>query len=346
MKLHGEHELDATISADDLKSLAQRIFQGCGVPEADAQVVTNVLVEANLRGHASHGVVRIPKWANGLKVGAMNARCVPSIIKETASTGWMDGDLGLGPVVAIVATKLAAAKARATGVGLVSVRRASHIAMLQYYTEALASEGLIGIVMTNTESGVAPFGGIDMIFGTNPLSIAAPGRIGSILLDMSTSQVARGKIVVAKNRGEQIPQGWAIDSKGRPTTDPDAALAGALLPVGGAKGAGLAIMVDLLAGALSGGAVAKKVRGTFEMNREPTKGDLFIAIDPQAMCGLEVFFDRVEELESDVRSSRVAPGFDRIRLPGEVELECRRRYLANGIPIEAMLLHDLRTLAG
>jgi len=345
MSASSEHGQETTIAADALESLAERIFQGQRVPNGEAHLVASVLVEANLRGHPSHGVIRVPKWADGLKTGAINAHCAPSIIKETPSAAWMDGDLGLGPVVASIASKLAAQKAREAGIGLVSVCRASHIAMLQYYTEALASEGLIGAVMTNTESGVAPYGGVDKILGTNPLSIAVPGRDGPIVLDMSTSHVARGKIVVAKSRGEEIPAGWAIDNEGRPTKDPDAALAGALLPVGGAKGSGLAIMVDLLAGALAGGAVGRKVRGTFHMDREATKGDLFLAIDPEAFCGLEVFLDRVEDLQSDIRSSRVAPGFNRILLPGEFEMECRQRYLHEGVPITTDLLEDLRRRA-
>jgi L-2-hydroxycarboxylate dehydrogenase (NAD+) len=340
-----EHEMETTISANELRSLAEQIFEAYGVNDSDAQLVADALVEADLRGHPSHGVIRIPKWTDGIKAGAISRQCAASIIKETQSVAWMDGKRALGPVVAHIASKLAAHKARETGVGLVSVCQASHIGMLQYYTDYLAAEGLIGIAATNTEPGVAPYGGVDKVLGTNPLCIAVPGRSGSMVLDMSTSQVARGKIVIAKSRGEPIPENWAIDREGRPTRDPVAALAGALLPVGGAKGSGLAIMVDLLAGALAGGAVGKGVRGTFQMDQEPTKGDLFIAIDPQALAGLDVFLSRVEGLKSDIRSSRVASGFDRILCPGEFEMECRRRHLSDGIPIESDLLTELQTRA-
>ena len=335
-----------SVTVERLRTVTERIFLANGVKESGARFVTDVLVEANLRGHDSHGVVRVPKWVIGLKSGAINPSCNPQVINESSGAALVDGDRGLGPVVARVAYKIAAKKARKAGIGMVSVRRASHIAMLQYYPELLASEGLIGVAMSNTESGMAPFGGIDKILGTNPLAIGIPGRSGPIVLDMSTSQVARGKIVIAKNRGQQIPEGWAIDIDGRPTTDPDAALKGALLPAAGPKGSGLSIMVDLLAGALSGSSVATAVRGTFRMDREGTKGDFFMAIDPGAVGDFDEFLNRVEDLKSDVRSSRTAPGVTRIYLPGEFEMECRRKRLEEGIQIEADLIFELESLAG
>ena len=171
-------------------------------------------------------MIRAPKWADGLAAGAINANCSPAIVAESVGAALLDGDRGLGPVVASHAVDLASTKARAIGIGVVAVRRASHIAMLQYYVDKMARSGLIGITMTNTESGVAPFGGIDKILGTNPIAIGIPSRSLPLILDMSTSQVARGKIVVAKSRGERIPDHWAIDGAGQPTTDPDEALAG------------------------------------------------------------------------------------------------------------------------
>ena len=345
MTAHSFTNALATVSNERLRALTEKIFQALGVRKTDAQFVTDVLVEANLRGHDSHGVVRVLKWAGGLKAGAINSRCQPHVVRETLGTALLDGDRGLGPVVAKVANDLTAKKAQEIGIGMVSVRRASHIGMLQYYPERLASKGFIGVVMSNTESGMAPFGGIDKILGTNPLSIAVPTRDGPMVLDMSTSQVARGKIVIAKNRGQRIPEGWAIDEHGRPTTDPDAALAGALLPAGGAKGSGLSIMIDLLTGALSGGDVATAVRGTFRMDQEATKGDLFLAIDPGAVGVREVFLDRVDALRSDIRNCRPALGVSRVYLPGESELECRNDRLRNGVPIEIELLRDLERLA-
>ncbi len=333
------------LQAEHLRKLSRAIFHAQGVSERDAGIVTDVLVEANLRGHDSHGVVRIPGWVEGLEAGAINAGCAPRIVRETAGSALMDGDRGLGPVVATAACACAAGKAKQAGIGMASVRGASHIGMLQYYTLDLAAGGLIGVAMTNTEPGMAPHGGIDRVIGTNPLSVAIPGREAPVVLDMSTSVAARGRIVLARDRGEEIPAGWAVDSEGNPTTDPAAALEGALLPAGGAKGSGLAIIVDLLTGALAGAAVTTGVKGTFVMDRESTKGDLFLAIDPEAVGEREAFLDRVEELKRDVRACRPAPGTKQVYLPGEPETECRERRLKDGIPIEEELADELERLA-
>ncbi len=333
------------LEAEYLRGLSRAIFRAQGVSERDAGIVTDVLVEANLRGHDSHGVVRIPGWVEGLEAGAINAHSAPRLVRETAGSALMDGDRGLGPVVATAACACAAGKAKQAGIGMVSVRSASHIGMLQYYTLELAAGGLIGVAMTNTEPGMAPHGGIDRVIGTNPLSVAIPGREAPVVLDMSTSVAARGRIVLARDRGEEIPAGWAVDSEGNPTTDPAAALEGALLPAGGAKGSGLAIIVDLLTGALAGAAVTTGVKGTFVMDRESTKGDLFLAIDPEAVGEREAFLDRVEELKRDVRACRPAPGTKQVYLPGEPETECRERRLKDGIPIEEELADELERLA-
>ena len=332
-------------SAEHLYKLVRKIFRRRGVSSTDTTAVTNVLVEANLRGHDSHGVVRIPQWVKGLEAGAINARCDPKVIRETPATALIDGDLGLGPVVAMVALECAAGKAREAGIGMVSVRRASHIGMLQYYTRHLAARGLIGMAMTNTAPGVAPFGGIDPVLGTNPLSCAVPTPGAPIVLDMSTSVVARGKIVLARRRGEAIPEGWAIDAEGNPTTDPKAALAGALLPAGGAKGSGLAIIIDALTGALAGAEVARSVKGTLVMDQEGSKGDFFLAIDPGAVGERDAFLGLTGKLGDDVRASRPAPGVNKVMLPGEPEDACRQRRLAEGIPIDDDLFGELEDLA-
>ncbi|MDA0656541.1 MAG: Ldh family oxidoreductase, partial [Proteobacteria bacterium] len=183
------------LKPETLRALAEQVFEGRGVPKADATTVADILIEANLRGHDSHGVIRIPKWVVGLDCGALKAECKPIVIRDKGSTAMMHGDRGLGPVVARQATSLVLQKAKEFGIGLVSVRKASHVGILQYYSEWLAENGVIGIVMTNTESGVAPFGSRQPILGTNPLTIAVPSAGKPYLVDMSTSVVARGKIV-------------------------------------------------------------------------------------------------------------------------------------------------------
>lgn len=257
----------------------------------------------------------------------------------------MDGDRGLGPVVGVHASNRAISRARDVGMCAVCVRGASHIGMLGYYAEMMAQRRMIGICMTNTEPGVAPFGGAEKVLGTNPLAIGIPSRKEPLILDMSTSVVARGKIVLAKERGEMIPEGWAVDRDGKITTDPKEALDGALLPLGGAKGSGLAIMVDLLAGALSGAAVGKNVRGTLDMTHGSTKGDLFIAIDPAAFVALENFLDSVETLKDQIRQCKRAEGVKTILLPGEFEYLTKEERLRRGIAITEGLHRELIALA-
>lgn len=328
----------------DLRSLGAEILVGAGVPSGDAGTVADALVEANLSGHDSHGIIRLPKWVEGLRAGAINPACRPRVVHEGGVVAVLDGDRGLGPVVGQRAAALAAAAAERAGMGAVAVRRGSHIGMLAFYTRRLAERGLIGVAMTNTEPAMAAFGGRTRVLGTNPLSVGVPTHDEPIVLDMSTSVVARGKIVLARERGGEIPPGWAVDEAGRPTTDPAAALAGALLPVGGPKGYGLAIVVDLLTGALAGAAVATGVRGTYRMSDEGTKGDFFAAIDPRHFGPLDAFLDRVDALRRDVQESPRAPGVDRVYLPGEVERETRDRRQAEGIGLEASLWAQLQAL--
>ena len=338
--------MHVSIQLKELLELAQAIFISKGVSEQEAKLVSDMLVEANLRGHDSHGVIRIPKWTTGLKAGAINPTTNVQTVQETAASALLDGGSALGPVVGRKASDMAIQKAKSLGIGIVVVRKASHIGMLGYYTEYMAQQGVIGICMTNSESGVAPFGTADKILGTNPLSIGVPTRTWPMILDMSTSVAARGKIVVALESGEKIPLGWALNKNGEPTTDPREALEGVLLPLGGTKGSGLAIMVDILSGALSGQAVGRDVKGTFDMKHEGTKGDMFMAIDPSMFIDPEIFLNTVESLKSQIKGAKKAKGVDKILLPGEYEYLMRQKRYKEGIPINEELLATLTGLKG
>ncbi|MFC1876024.1 Ldh family oxidoreductase [Thermodesulfobacteriota bacterium] len=336
--------MDVSIQPKELLELAQTIFISKGVSEQEARLVSDMLVEANLRGHDSHGVIRIPKWTTGLKAGAINPIAKVQTVQETAASALLDGGSALGPVVGCKASDMAIQKAKSLGIGIVVVRKASHIGMLGYYTEYMAKQGVIGICMTNSESGVAPFGTADKILGTNPLSIGVPTRTWPMILDMSTSVVARGKIVVALESGEKIPLGWALNKNGDPTTDPKEALEGVLLPFGGMKGSGLAIMVDILSGALAGQAVGRDVKGTFDMKNEGTKGDMFMAIEPSVFIDIGRFLDTVESLKGQIKGAKKAKGVDNILLPGEYEYLMRKKRVKDGIPINKELLNILMGL--
>jgi len=336
--------MNITLQPEELLDLAQAIFVAKGVPEPEANLVADSLVEANLRGHDSHGVIRIPKWATGLEAGAINPVARIETVRQTDASALLDANQALGPVAGIKASEMAIAKAVSVGIGIIVIRKASHIGMLGYYTEYMAKQGIIGLCMTNTESGVAPFGSAEKILGTNPLSISVPARDHPMILDMSTSVVARGKIVVALESGEKIPLGWALNKDGDPTTDPREALEGVLLPLGGMKGSGLAIMVDVLTGALAGQAVGKDVRGTFDMQHAGTKGDMFVAIDPSAFIDPEEFLNTVESLKNQIKSAKKAKGINEILLPGEYEYLMRQKRYKEGIPINKELLNTLKGL--
>jgi len=336
--------MNIAVLPEELLNLAQKIFMAKGVPEQEACLVGDALVEANLRGHDSHGVIRIPKWTTGLDAGAISTAANVETVRETKASAYLDGGSALGPVVGIKASDMAIAKAKEVGIGIILTRKASHLGMLGYYTEYMAKQGVIGICMTNTESGVAPFGTADKILGTNPLSIGVPARDRPMILDISTSVVARGKIVVAMENGEKIPLGWALNKHGEPTTDPKEALEGVLLPLGGMKGSGLAIMVDILTGALAGQAVGKDVRGTYDMKHSGTKGDMFMAIEPSFFADSEKFLETVENLKNQIKGAKKAKGVDRVLLPGEYEYLMRKKRRKEGIPISRELLLALQDL--
>jgi L-2-hydroxycarboxylate dehydrogenase (NAD+) len=333
------------IAATALHQLCVEVLQRHRVPSGDSDLVAAALVDANLCGFDSHGVIRLPLWSDGLKRRTINSR--PSIrrVLETEATALIDGDYGLGPVVGEYARKLVQEKAQRSGIAVVSVRHASHLSMLSFYGGRLALAGLIGLIVTNTEAAMAPFGGRDRVLGSNPLCVAVPGREFPIILDISSSIVARGKLLVAQANGDTIPDTWALDADGHPTTDPRAALDGALRPIAGHKGSGLAVVIDLLSGALAGAAVTTGVRGTYQMQERSTKGDAFIAINPAFLAGEHIFKALTDKAVADIVGSRTAPGTKRIFAPGEIEHERRKERLRKGIPLPDELIQQLRTLA-
>lgn len=332
------------ISSSELCEICTSILTKAQVPPSDAGLVADVLVEANLRGHDSHGVIRLPLWVEGLRNSTVKAQPKIKKTNEQGAAIAIDGDYGLGPVVATRGREFVESLAEQFGIGIVSIRKASHLGMLSYYAETTAANGFICIITTNTEPAMAPFGGRERILGTNPICIAAPSRRFPIVLDMSSSVVARGKLLVAKSRGSSILESWALDKTGKPTTDPAAALEGALRPIADHKGAGLAIMIDLLSGALAGAAVTTGVRGTYRLTSPCTKGDCIIAIDPGRLGGTDRFLDLVEKTRDDVVQSTPAPGVDQVLMPGDAEREIRRQKSNDGIPLAEEVVQELERL--
>ncbi len=329
-----------TVAAERLKTSVTAIFVGHHVPEPDALIVADSLVEADLRGVSSHGVVRVPAYIAGLRSGAINPQPNVRIVVDLGPRATIDGDNGLGQVASHQAMQLAIARAREHGIGAVAVRGSRHCGAMAYWAIQALAAGCIGFATTNAGLNMAPTGGRDKIIGNNPLAIAVPtSRPWPMVLDMATSVVAGGKLDVAAIRGQKIPLDWATDPDGRPTDDPRVARKGLLLPVGGPKGYGLAVMLDVLAGVLSGG----RFGGGLGL---PGSSHFFLALQVEGYMPLDEFRTRMDQLIDQIHESRRAPGIDRIYVPGEIEYETSRQRSRDGIPLEEPIVRDLERLAG
>lgn len=268
--------------------VASAAFQAYGISDADARQTAEVLVMADTMGKHSHGLLRLPRLIRSIEHGNVDPKGTIDVVSENAAAAALDGGSRLGPVVASAAADEAIDRAEVHGIGAVGVHDSNHLGMLGYYTDQIRQEDLVGIAMTNTEPAMPPYGGAEPVLGTNPIAIGLPTD-PPFNLDMSTSGIARGTVLHMKETDKELPEGVALDADGEPTTDPEAALEGTILPFGGVKGSGLAIAVEVLAGGLVGAAMGEDVTGTYHTEDPCTKGDLFLALDPAVLSGGENF---------------------------------------------------------
>jgi LDH2 family malate/lactate/ureidoglycolate dehydrogenase len=323
------------------------VLGSLGVPDADAALVADSLVQADLWGHSSHGVLRLPWYAARLRSGAMSARTDPAVLADTGPLVLLDGRDGVGQVLADRARETAVQRARAHGVGVVGVRNSNHFGTAMWFTRRAARDGVVAVLTTNASPAMAPWGGREKALGTNPWSIAAPAPGGRVVaVDIANTAVARGKIHLAASRGEPIPEGWALTADGAPTTDAAEGVLGLVLPMAGHKGYAITFMIDVLSGALTGSGVATDVHGPYEPAARSRAGHLFLAIDPAAMGDVAGYESRVQRLIDDVRGVPPAPGFDRVFLPGEVEDRAdAANRAAGGVQLADGVVTALRELA-
>ena len=320
---------------DRLKEITVQIVRGLGASHEEAVLLAESLVRADMRGTDTHGVTYLKLLADRVDMQMVNLPTRLKVIKEDVATGLIDGGNGLGQVAAHRAMTMSLEKARRCGSGCCLVRNTNNVGFLAFYTMMAAEKGMVGIIMTNAAAAMSPWGGADAFFGTNPLSIAVPGdsQDPAIVLDMSSSLVARGKVRRAQRLKESIPLGWAFDESGAPTTDPAAALKGTLAPMGGPKGYGLALMVDVLAGMMPGSKYGREVR-TFHQPEGPTGvGVCCLAIDVERFMPVEAFKGLVRSYADSIRGSKKAKGVSRIYLPGEIESEKEKTSSREGIEI-------------
>ena len=335
------------IPADRLRAAAALIFHGHGLPVIDADCVAEALVEADLRGIHSHGLTRVPIYTERLARGLFNPAPTIQVERRGAAVAAIDGDSGMGAVVGRQAVETAAEIAAEAGAAVVGVRHTNHFGIAALYAEKLVQRGLVAIVCSNAPPTMAPHGGRQALFGTNPLAfgIPTPGP-RPILADMATSIVARGKIILARQRGETIPLGWALDSEGRPTGDAEAALAGVVLPFGGAKGSAIALLVDMLAGVLTGASYGTDLPDFYEdLTRKGDLGNFLLAADPGRFMTAEAFLQRVGRYIEMMDACPPAEGVERILLPGEIEASTRDRRLADGVPLTPDIIAGMTAAA-
>ena len=332
----------ASISVHDLERLMASALQRCGATPATAAATARALAAAEMEGLASHGASRVPQYCGHLKNGRATGSAVPAIARDSKAACLVDAKQGLAFEACALAVREAVRRAREFGVAFVAVTNSNHFGVAAYHLDAIAAAGLVGLAFGNSPAAMPAWGGTRAIFGTNPVAAAFPRRSSPpLMIDLSLSAVARGKIMVAAREGKPIPEGWAIDKDGHPTTDARAALEGSMLPFGGVKGAMLALTVELLVCALSGAAYGFESDSFFAEEGRPTRiGQAFVAIDPAALAGKEVFFERVDTL---VAAMTAEPG---VRLPGERRRENRERAEREGLHVQRDLLTKIRALAG
>ena len=327
------------VNVDELRTRVAGIFERLDVPAEDAGIVSHHLVEADLRGVHSHGVIRVPTYVTALRAGKINPKPNLEVVEDHGGQVVMDGDSGLGQLTAFRANELAIQRGKEHGIAAVALRSSNHCGAMAYYAIRAREQGLIGLAITNAGMNMTPTGGRAKIIGNNPFAMAVPTtREWPMVLDMATSVVAGGKLDVARSKGESIPLGWARDKDGNPTTDPVAARAGSLEPLGGPKGYGMALMLDVLAGVLSGG------RFGGMLGVDPDLGGMaqfFMTIDVTRFMPMEQFKARMDELIDQIHESPKAPGVNKIYVAGEIEYGLQSARERDGVPIEESVLADL-----
>ena len=334
------------VQADLLKEVAIQILMGLHAAEEEAAVVADAIIKAELRGIDTHGVHLLTLLPERVEAGMLQIPTRLTVVQQSGATALLDGGNGLGPAAAHRAMGISIEKAKEFGIGCCLVRNTNNIGMLSVYTLMAVQANMIGIVMANSAASMSPWGGAEAFFGTNPLSISIPGEAGAppVVLDMSSTVVARGKIRRAERLKEGIPAGWAFDATGTPTTDPAAALKGTLMPIGGPKGYGLALMIDVLAGMLSGSKYGPEIR-TFHQLEGPTGVGVFmLAVEIERFMPLGQFTALFRTYLASIKASRKAKGISRIYLPGEIEYEKEKQGLSEGIEVGTATAGKLNAL--
>ncbi|MBM7554468.1 Ldh family oxidoreductase [Thalassobacillus pellis] len=337
----------STFHVKDLRTFSTEVLAALGVKSEEAETVSDALLRANLEGVDSHGLSRLVVYSNRLKDDRINPAPNIRFEQRGASVLTVDGDNGLGHVVSSKAVEKGMELAIESGMAGISIKNSNHFGTASYYCQMACEKNLAAIAFTNSPPGIAPWGGRQAFFGTNPIAFGFPnGSKPPVIIDLSTSVVARGKIILADKQGESIPDGWALDEEGQVTNDPGKALTGSVLPLGGAKGFALALAVEILSGVLSGAAFGPNVNSIYqEASKTPANvGHFFILMDIEKFMPHETFQQSMEQLIHQMKETPKAPGFEEIRYPGERRTKEFERRLEDGIPLTQSVQDELKSL--
>jgi (2R)-3-sulfolactate dehydrogenase (NADP+) len=329
-----------TLDLADATSLAKAILVRHDTSQANAECVARALVAAEADGQKGHGLSRLPAYAAQAASGKVDGHAVPTLEQGAGAALRIDARNGFAfPALAMAVDRLSSL-AVDSGIAAAAVHRSHHFGQAGYHVEQLATSGLVGLVFGNSPKAIAPWGGSEGVFGTNPIAFAAPRRSEPpVVIDLSLSKVARGKVMLAAKQGETIPEGWALDREGNPTTDAEAALQGTMLPMGDAKGAALVLMVEILAAALTGARFGFEASSFFNAQGEPPAvGQFLVAIDPRVFSG-DAFSERLETLIGAILEQQGT------RLPGTRRLALRAQSARDGVVIPAALYGELKALS-
>jgi L-2-hydroxycarboxylate dehydrogenase (NAD+) len=331
-----------------LETFTSTALIALGVPEADAVVCAARMIEADLRGVDTHGIFRLPHYAQRIRLGGINLHPHVHTVRENAVTALVDGDNAMGHLVMTYATELAIKKAEETGMGWVGTFNGNHAGAGAIYSSMPLDKDMIGMYMTVANANhMAPWGGVELILGTNPISIAIPaGEEPPVVLDIATTMTSYGKIKMAAQKGESIPVGWMIDRKGQPLTDPKRSSEGFILPIGGYKGYGLNVVIGMLAGVLNGAAFGRNV---VDFNKDPAavnnSGHMIFAMRVDNFQPVEAFKEEMDRVIREIRDSERIDNVDRIWMPGEMEHERILERKEKGIPLAPVVIANLNRLA-
>lgn len=336
----------AKIDPARLLKFATSVYIATGMSQEDAHLCADTLVQADLWGHQSHGVMRLSWYAARLKAGVCDPKAKPELVVDAGGLALIDGHDGMGQVLTARAAREAIRRAKAHGIAAVGIRNSNHFGTALYFTLMAAREGCVAFLSTNASPAMAPWGGRKKIVGTNPWSWACPaGSHAPMVLDIANTGVARGKIYLAKQKGQSIPEGWAINAAGAPTTDPAEAIEGIILPMAQHKGYAIALMMDMLSGVLTGSGFGAEIAGPYQAERRSRAGQFMIALNIDAMQPLAEFNARMEELIAQIKSVPLAQGFSEVFYPGEIEARNDLRNRQQGLSFPDDTIADLNKLA-